>query len=162
MTLPVSAFKAYDIRGRVPDELNAEIAEAIGRAYASFLAPDRVVVGHDIRLSSPEITDGLINGLRAAGVSVSHIGECGTEEIYFATEHYGFDGGIVVTATERRSQSQNRAVAMERLVERLAKLNHRPKRRRSTRPTRASKERRISAKKARGRIKANRKPPKDD
>ncbi len=99
MALPVSAFKAYDIRGRVPDELNAEIAEAIGRAYASFLAPDRVVVGHDIRLSSPEITDGLINGLRAAGVSVSHIGECGTEEIYFATEHYGFDGGIVVTAS---------------------------------------------------------------
>ena len=56
MSLSVSAFKAYDIRGRVPDELNEEIAEAIGRAYASYLEPQRVVVGHDIRLSSPGIT----------------------------------------------------------------------------------------------------------
>ena len=99
MSLSVSAFKAYDIRGRVPDELNEEIAEAIGRAYASYLEPQRVVVGHDIRLSSPEITGALVKGLKASGVAVSHIGMCGTEEIYFATDHYGFDGGIVVTAS---------------------------------------------------------------
>ncbi len=99
MSLNVSSFKAYDIRGRVPDELNTEIAFAIGRAYASFLEPKSVVVGHDIRLSSPEITDALIEGLLVSGVNVSHIGTCGTEEIYFATDHYGFDGGIVVTAS---------------------------------------------------------------
>ena len=99
MTLPVSAFKAYDIRGRVPEELNQEIAEAIGRAYALHIKPQKVVVGHDIRITSPEITQALIRGLRSAGVSVSNIGECGTEEVYFATNHYGFDGGIVVTAS---------------------------------------------------------------
>lgn len=70
--------------------------------------------------------------------------------------------GVVVTATERRSQSQNRAVAMDRLIHRLAKLNHRPKKRRPTRPTRASKERRLSAKKARAQLKSKRKSPPDD
>jgi phosphomannomutase len=99
VTLNVSSFKAYDIRGRVPDELNEEIAYAIARAYCEFLNPSRVVVGHDIRLSSPAITDALVEGLRDSGVDVSHIGTCGTEEIYFATDHYGFDGGIVVTAS---------------------------------------------------------------
>ena len=59
MSLSVSAFKAYDIRGRVPDELNEKIAEAIGRTYASYIVPRRVVVGHDTRLSSPQITDAL-------------------------------------------------------------------------------------------------------
>jgi phosphomannomutase len=92
-------FKAYDLRGRIPDELNADIAYRVGRAYADFLKPRRVVVGHDIRLSSPEICDALIEGLTDAGVSVFHIGECGTEEIYFATAHFEMDGGIVVTAS---------------------------------------------------------------
>ena len=99
MTLNVSGFKAYDIRGRVPDELNSEIAFAIGRAYSEFLSPASVVVGHDIRLSSPDISAALIDGLMSSGVDVSDIGICGTEEIYFATDHYGFDGGIVVTAS---------------------------------------------------------------
>ena len=99
MPLNTNAFKAYDVRGRVPDELNTEIAYAIGRAYAEFLNPEEVVVGHDIRLSGPGITDALTEGLNAGGVNVSHVGICGTEEIYFATDHYGFDGGIVVTAS---------------------------------------------------------------
>lgn len=99
MSLNVAGFKAYDIRGRIPDELNPEIARAIGRAYAEFVNPSRVVVGHDIRLSGPEITDALIEGLTDGGVDVTHIGTCGTEEIYFATDFYGFDGGIVVTAS---------------------------------------------------------------
>jgi phosphomannomutase len=99
MRLNTASFKAYDIRGRVPDELNEDIAYAVGRAYSSFISPGRVVVGHDIRLSSPAITGALIEGLRDSGVDVSHIGTCGTEEIYFTTAHYGFDGGIVVTAS---------------------------------------------------------------
>lgn len=99
MNLNTTSFKAYDIRGRVPDELNGEIAYAIARAYSSFISPGRVVVGHDIRLSSPEITAALVDGLCDSGVEVTQVGTCGTEEIYFATQHYGFDGGIVVTAS---------------------------------------------------------------
>jgi phosphomannomutase len=99
LSLPTTCFKAYDLRGRVPDQLNAEIAYAIGLAYAEWLKPGKVVVGHDIRLSSPEICSALTDGLMAAGVDVVHIGICGTEEIYFATDHFGFDGGIVVTAS---------------------------------------------------------------
>ncbi|MBW1886106.1 MAG: phosphomannomutase [Deltaproteobacteria bacterium] len=99
MSEPITCFKAYDVRGRIPDELNEEIAYRIGRAYASFLSPSKVVVGHDIRLTSESISDALIEGLRDSGVDVLHIGTCGTEEVYFATFHYGTDGGIVVTAS---------------------------------------------------------------
>jgi len=95
----ITCFKAYDVRGRIPDQLNEEIAYRIGRAYADFLNPKKVVVGYDIRLSSQQICQSLINGLTDAGVSVSNIGQCGTEEIYFATSHLDMDGGIVVTAS---------------------------------------------------------------
>ena len=95
----VASFKAYDVRGRVPDELNEDIAYAIGRAFAEKISPKHVVVGHDIRLSSPIIAKALMQGLRDSSVDVSFIGTCGTEEIYFATNHYGFDGGIIVTAS---------------------------------------------------------------
>ncbi len=97
--MTLECFKAYDIRGQVPDQLNEDVAYAIGIAYASFLGPERVVVGHDIRLSSPDLTKHLVEGLTDAGVEVTHIGQCGTEEIYFATEHFEMDGGIVVTAS---------------------------------------------------------------
>jgi phosphomannomutase len=95
----ISCFKAYDLRGRIPDEINEDIAYRVGRAYATWLQPARVVVGHDIRLSSPAMCDALVNGLLDSGVDVFHIGECGTEEIYFATSHFDMDGGIVVTAS---------------------------------------------------------------
>ncbi|MBU3068287.1 phosphomannomutase [Aestuariicella sp. G3-2] len=95
----LTCFKAYDIRGRLPDELNDDVAYRVGRAYAEFLKPQKVVVGHDIRLTSAELTDALANGLMDAGVDVIHIGQCGTEEIYFATFHLGVDGGICVTAS---------------------------------------------------------------
>ncbi len=96
------AFKAYDIRGRIPDQLNPDMARDIGRAYARLLKPRKVVVGHDMRLSSPEMTDALVEGLLGSGVDVVHIGQCGTEMIYFAAEHLaaeGVDGGICVTAS---------------------------------------------------------------
>ena len=97
--MDLSAFKAYDIRGRIPDQLNVELAEQIGLAYAAWLKPSKVVVGHDIRLTSPELTEALISGLRKAGVNCHFIGECGTEEVYFATDFYDMDGGIMVTAS---------------------------------------------------------------
>ena len=104
MPSELSCFKAYDIRGRVPDELNEDIAYAIGRAYAEVVKPKKVVVGHDIRLSSAAIKTALSNGLMDSGVDVYDIGQCGTEEIYFATFHQTveggkMDGGIVVTAS---------------------------------------------------------------
>ncbi|HET8550958.1 MAG TPA: phosphomannomutase [Gammaproteobacteria bacterium] len=96
---PLTCFKAYDIRGRVPDELNEDVAWRIGRAYAEFLKPQNVAVGRDIRLSSGNIADAVSRGLMAGGVNVHDIGVCGTEEIYFATAHANLDGGIMVTAS---------------------------------------------------------------
>jgi phosphomannomutase len=95
----IPSFKAYDIRGRVPDELDAGLAEQIGRAFARVVGPRRVVVGHDVRLSSEEISQALVAGLTAAGVDVSTLGLCGTEEVYFATAHLGLGGGVMVTAS---------------------------------------------------------------
>ena len=99
MTAVIDCFKAYDVRGRVPEELNVNIAYRIGRAFAEFLSPKIVVVGFDIRLTSCELNDALIRGLRDSGVDVVNIGLCGTEEIYFATSHLNVDGGIIVTAS---------------------------------------------------------------
>jgi phosphomannomutase len=95
----LSCFKPYDVRGRVPDQLNEDIAYSIGLAYAKFLKPSKIVVGYDIRLSSQSLCEALSRGLIDAGVNVSSIGICGTEEIYFATSHLHMDGGIVVTAS---------------------------------------------------------------
>jgi phosphomannomutase len=95
----LDCFKAYDVRGQVPGQLNKEIARFIGRAYAQFLRPRKVAVGHDVRLTSPELTDALCKGLVESGVEVTHIGLVGTEEVYFATAALGMDGGIMVTAS---------------------------------------------------------------
>jgi len=95
----LSCFKAYDVRGRVPDDLNEDIAYRIGRAFAEFLQARRVVVGHDIRLTSPALCDAVVQGICDAGSDVVHIGQCGTEEIYFSTFHGAFDGGLMVTAS---------------------------------------------------------------
>ena len=95
----LDCFKAYDVRGRVPDQLNEAVARRIGRAYAEVVKPRKVVVGHDIRLTSEAIKAALADGLREQGVDVYDIGLCGTEEIYFATSHAQMDGGIVVTAS---------------------------------------------------------------
>lgn len=94
-----AAFKAYDIRGRVPDELDAEVAYAIGRAYVELTAAKRVVVGRDVRLSSPELCAAVAEGLMDAGADVYNIGLCGTEEVYFSVFHRGMSGGIMVTAS---------------------------------------------------------------
>lgn len=99
MSAQIECFKAYDVRGRVPDQLNEDVAYRIGRAFASFLDAKKVVVGHDIRLSSPTLTDALIDGITDAGADVLHIGECGTEEVYFASFNNDVDGGICVTAS---------------------------------------------------------------
>jgi hypothetical protein len=92
-------FKAYDVRGRVPDQLNEGIVWRIGRAYAELFAARKVAVGRDVRETSARLAAALAEGLRSAGATVCDIGLCGTEEIYFATTHMGLDGGIMVTAS---------------------------------------------------------------
>ena len=95
----ISGFKAYDLRGRIPTELNPQVAYRVGRAYAEWLKPKRVVVGRDIRLSSQELCEALTRGLLDSGVDVYDIGLCGTEGVYFATFAENMDGGIMVTAS---------------------------------------------------------------
>ncbi|HKY92983.1 MAG TPA: phosphomannomutase, partial [Nevskiaceae bacterium] len=99
MTQPLPAFKAYDIRGRVPDELNPDLAFRIGVAYADRFSPKRVALGRDARHSSLPLLHALAHGLVSRGVEVLDIGLCGTEEIYWAAQQPGVDGGIEVTAS---------------------------------------------------------------
>jgi phosphomannomutase len=95
----LSCFKAYDVRGRVPEELGEDLAYRIGRAYAAFLSPVRVAVGRDVRFSSLPLAEALAAGLNDARVEVCDLGLCGTEQVYFATFHLKLDGGIMVTAS---------------------------------------------------------------
>ena len=93
------AFKAYDIRGIVPTEVNEEMAYRVGRVFAVMLGAKSVVIGRDIRTTGKKLTNALAEGLRHAGTNVIDIGQCGTEMIYFATAHLKTDGGIMVTAS---------------------------------------------------------------
>ncbi|EJD6545630.1 TPA: phosphomannomutase CpsG [Klebsiella pneumoniae] len=95
----LTCFKAYDIRGKLGEELNEDIAYRIGRAYGEYLKPKDVVVGGDVRLTSESIKLALADGLQDSGVNVLDIGLSGTEEIYFATSHLKVGGGIEVTAS---------------------------------------------------------------
>jgi phosphomannomutase len=95
----LACFKAYDVRGKVPSELNPEIAYKIGRAYADETGAKTVCIGYDIRLSGPELYEALASGLNDAGVDVIHLGMVGTEMVYFATAFYGYDGGVMITAS---------------------------------------------------------------
>ena len=92
-------FKAYDVRARVPDELDAAMARRIGLAFVAELGAKTVVVGRDMRLSSPELADALIDGLTEAGADVLDIGLCGTEEVYYGVFSQDVDGGVMVTAS---------------------------------------------------------------
>jgi phosphomannomutase len=95
----ISCFKAYDIRGKVPSELNPELAYKIGIAYAKHISAEKIVIGHDIRKSSEALSDALTKGLNDNGVDVIDIGLCGTEMVYYATPALEADGGIMITAS---------------------------------------------------------------
>jgi phosphomannomutase len=107
MSNPLNCFTAYDVRGRVPEELNPAIAARIGLAFCCQIEARKVVIGRDVRLSSPEIAETLCDVLTKAGIAVIDIGLCGTEEVYFAVfngEAEGVDGGIMVTASHNPAE----------------------------------------------------------
>jgi phosphomannomutase len=112
----LSLFKAYDVRGRVPVELDEELAGLIGRGFANLVRPRRVVVGRDMRLSGASLTGALVEGLTAAGVDVVDIGEVGTEQVYFATFSLGVDGGIMVTASHNPADYNGMKLVRERSI----------------------------------------------
>lgn len=95
----ISSFKAYDIRGKVPGDLNSDLAYKVGRAVASFLKAKTMLIGRDVRKSSPELSDALAKGLTDAGCDVIDLGLCGTEMIYFGTPFLNADGGVMITAS---------------------------------------------------------------
>ncbi|HEU4451344.1 MAG TPA: phosphomannomutase/phosphoglucomutase [Gaiellaceae bacterium] len=99
MALDPKVFKAYDVRGLYPSELDEDGGYAIGRAYAEHFEPKAIAVGRDMRLSSPAMAAAVIEGAADAGVEVVDIGMVGTEMLYFAVGELGLDGGIAVTAS---------------------------------------------------------------
>jgi phosphomannomutase len=102
--LDPKVFKAYDVRGIYPDELDEEGAYAIGRAYAEQFEPARVAVGRDMRLSAPSMSQAVMSGLAESGTEVLDLGMVGTEMVYFAVGSLGLDGGIAVTASHNPKQ----------------------------------------------------------
>jgi phosphomannomutase len=112
----LTAFKAYDVRGRVPDELNEDIAYLTGRAFARFVAPRRVVVGRDMRPTSGDFAAAITRGLTDAGVDVVDIGEVGTEMVYFATFALELDGGIMVTASHNPGDYNGMKLVREQAI----------------------------------------------
>ena len=95
----LACFKAYDIRGRVGDELTEELATRISAAFVAATGASSIVVGHDCRASSPALAAAITEGALLAGADVSDIGQCGTEEVYFATDHLEAGGGLMITAS---------------------------------------------------------------
>ena len=115
--LPNSPFKAYDIRGRVPDQLDEELARRIGQAYAKVVRPDGpVAIGYDMRPSSRPMADALASGLNQAGVDSRDIGLCGTEVVYHAASLDGTGGGIMITASHNPADYNGMKMVREQAI----------------------------------------------
>lgn len=106
-------FKAYDIRGVVPDELSTGIAREIGRALVATLAPDEVAVGRDMRLSGEAIASALIEGIRDGGADVSDLGLISTDALYFAVGKFGYPAGVMVTASHNPAEYNGLKICRE-------------------------------------------------
>ena len=112
----MSIFKAYDVRGIVPDQLRATDAHRVGRAVARHFGARRLVVGRDARASSPELVDELIRGIGDEGVDVVDIGLVATPMLYFAVETLGADGGVMVTASHNPAQYNGFKICREHAI----------------------------------------------
>lgn len=95
----IASFKAYDIRGKVPSDLNADIAYKVGKTVVKYLNCRSIVIGRDVRESSPELANALSNGITDSGCDVFDLGLCGTEMIYFGTPFLNADAGVMITAS---------------------------------------------------------------
>lgn len=94
-----TVFKAYDVRGIVPDEVDADLAYKVGRALVRFLRPEHVAVGHDMRVSGPSLAAAMIDGIRDQGADAIDVGLVSSDALYFAVGKYGFDAGVMITAS---------------------------------------------------------------
>lgn len=112
----LTSFKAYDVRGRVPDEVNEDMAYWSGRALAQLIKPKRVAVGRDMRLSGESLAAAIARGLNEAGVDVVDIGEVGTEQLYFATFALELDGGVMVTASHNPADYNGMKFVREKAI----------------------------------------------
>jgi len=99
MSIDSSIFKAYDIRGTYPDQLNEDVAYKIGAAFANYLKPKTIAVGRDMRTSSDALFEHLARGINDSGVDVIDLGLISTDGLYFAVGKFGFDGGVMITAS---------------------------------------------------------------
>jgi phosphomannomutase len=97
--LDPKVFKAYDVRGIYPSELDEDGAYAIGKAFVEVFETKRIAVGHDMRVTSPSMAEAMIRGASEAGADVLELGLVGTEMVYFAVGQLGLDGGVAVTAS---------------------------------------------------------------
>lgn len=111
-----SGFKAYDIRGVIPEELNKELAYRVGRAYAALYHPKKMCIGYDVRPSSPELVEAVTRGLTDGGVDVYQIGLCGTDMVYFTTFYYHLDGGMMITASHNPSDNNGIKIVREEAI----------------------------------------------
>ncbi len=92
-------FRAYDVRGIYPEEINIDVAKRVGNSVARFLQAKTIVVGEDGRTSSPELRQAVVEGITSTGASVIYIGQCTTPLFYFGVKDSGADGGIMITAS---------------------------------------------------------------
>ena len=99
MTIDPAIFKAYDVRGIHPDQITADVAHRIGRAFVAYLGASRIAVGRDMRIAAPEIASAFIDGALAQGADVTDFGLIGTDMLYYGVARAGFDGGAEITAS---------------------------------------------------------------
>lgn len=114
--IELAIFKAYDIRGTVPDQLDADLAYGIGRATASFIGAQNLVVGRDARVHSPELSEALVRGVTDEGVSVVDLGEVATPMLYSAVNELDAGGGIMVTASHNPARYNGFKVCREHAI----------------------------------------------
>ncbi|MCP4632132.1 MAG: phosphomannomutase/phosphoglucomutase [candidate division Zixibacteria bacterium] len=109
-------FKAYDIRGEYPNDMNEDIAYNLGRAFATFIDTSPIVVGRDMRVSSPQVSSALINGINETGADVIDIGLISTDGLYFAVGKFGYPAGVMVTASHNPAKYNGIKMCRENAV----------------------------------------------
>jgi phosphomannomutase len=116
MSINPSIFKAYDIRGTYPDQLNEDAAYKIGAALVGYLRPKSIAVGRDMRVSSDPLAESLIRGINEAGSDVVDLGLVSTDGLYYAVGKYGYDGGVMITASHNPKQYNGFKICRENAV----------------------------------------------